>query len=71
MPKFTVEIPGELVPRFKAILPPDHTPEQAIVKLVKLAILDTEAKAFATAAGQTLDQTVRARRAELVKELEL
>jgi hypothetical protein len=71
MPRITVNVPDELVPRFRAILPPELTPEEAILKLIKLAILDTEAKAFAQSAGQQLDQSVRAKRQALQAELNL
>lgn len=71
MPRITVDVPDALVPRFRAILPPELTPEEAILKLIKLAILDTEAKAFAQNAGQQLDQSVRAKRQALQAELNL
>lgn len=71
MPRISVDVPDALVPRFRAILPPELTPEQAILKLIKLAILDTEAKAFANAQGQALETSVRAKRAALTAELEL
>jgi len=71
MARLTIDVPDPLVPRFRAIVPPPMTPEEAVVRLIKLAILDFESKAFANTEGQSLDTRVRANRAALVAELGL
>ena len=70
MARLTIDVPDPLVPRFRAILV-NLTPEEAVVRLIKLAILDFESKAFANTEGQSLDTRVRANRAALVAELGL
>jgi hypothetical protein len=47
------------------------TAEAAILKLIKLAILDTEERTFSVIEGKSLDQRTRAKRAALTAELEL
>lgn len=71
MARLTIDVADDLVPRFRAIAPAEMTAEQAIVKLIKIAILEAEAKGFANTEGQTLDARVRAKRAALIAELGL
>lgn len=71
MARIAVDVPDELVPRFKALLPPELNAEQAILRLIKLAILNAEAQAFTTQVSQAADQQARARRVELQQELGL
>lgn len=71
MARLTVDIPDPLVPRFRAILPPGLTPEEAVVKLIRLAIRDFEQRGFANTKGQELEAVVRQHLADLNAELGL
>lgn len=71
MARITLDVPDDLVPRFRAILPEEMTAEDAILKLIKLAILDTEERTFSVIEGKSLDQRTRAKRAALSAELGL
>lgn len=71
MARLTVDIPDPLVPRFRAILPQGLTPEEAIIRLVRMAIRDYEQRGFANTKGQELDALVRQHLADLNAELGL
>jgi len=64
-------IPADLVARFRTVVPPQMTSEDALERLIREAILNTEARNFANVAGQQLDQAVRAKRVQLAAELGL
>lgn len=66
-----LRIEDRLVPRFRALLPPGMTPEQALDKLVRQAIFNGEQQVYENAEGQSLDARKRAHRADLAGDLGL
>lgn len=66
-----VEIPAAIVPRFRALVPQGMSAEDALVRLVKIAILNGEIQTFDNAEGQAKQQRVAEKRQALVTELGL
>ncbi len=66
-----VEIPATLVPRFVALVPQGMTPEEALVRLVKIAILNGEHQLFSNTEDAAYRARAAAKRTELAAELGL
>lgn len=66
-----MEIPQPLVDRFKALVPQGMAPEEALVRVMKIAILNGEIQMYDNTEGAAKDQRVRDRRAQLLTELGL
>ena len=71
MARITIDIPDDLVPRFRAVAPESMTAEAALVRLVKIAIMEAEARAFANQVSQAAGTQAKAKRDALIEELGL